>query len=269
MVSSNNRSLLIFSAVLILLLILASICVIVGFMLISPMIEEQLSGISDMTGNTAGNISGKSLAYISSPADKAVRVVDPSTKKVIATIRFDEPPTLAIPCPDGDLYVAADMSLYIVDIGDLKTIRNITYPGSVRRIAFSTDGGRAYVEYVSDDSANISVLDTSDYKSIGTMPNMPSSGRNDMAVSPDGKYLYVTNYDINTNASSLTVIDAGSGIALKDTPIAPDPKYMRITPDGHYLYICFGNAPVEVVNTKTLWVEGNLGFVGNSVEFSK
>jgi DNA-binding beta-propeller fold protein YncE len=269
MVSSNNRTLLFFSTVLILLLILASICIFVGFMLISPMIEEQLSGVSDTTDYTAGNLSGKPLAYISSPADSVVRVVDPSTKKVIATIRFDEPPSLAIPSPDGDLYVAADTSLYIVDTGDLKTIRNITFPGSVQRIAFSPDGSRAYVEYANGDSANITVLDTSEYTSIGTTSSMPGSQGNDVATSPDGKYLYVTNYDMNTNESFLSVIDAGSGVTLKDTPIAPDPKYMRITPDGRYLYICFGNAPVEVVNTKTLWVEGNLGFVGNSVEFSK
>jgi DNA-binding beta-propeller fold protein YncE len=266
MVSSKNRTALIFFVVLVLLLVMASICVIAGYMLISPLIKEQLS---DATGNMAGNISGKRLAYITVPADSSVRVVDPSVKRVVATVRFNEPPSLAIPGTGGDLYVAAGKSLYILDIGDLKIIRNITYPGTLRNIVSSPDGSQVYVEYESVDGVTISVLDTSDYVSIGTITDMPGSRDNDTVMSPDGKYLYVTGYDISTSAWSLEVIDAGSGVRLKSTPIAPDPKYMRITPDGRYLYICFENDPVEVVNTQTFWVEGNLGFIGNSVEFSR
>jgi DNA-binding beta-propeller fold protein YncE len=262
MVSSDNRTLLIFSTVLALLLILASVFVIAGYMLISPLIEKQLSG-------ETGNVTGKPLAYITTPADDSVRIVDPSTKRTVASVRFDEPPSLAIPGPDGDLYVAAGSSLYILDSGDLKTIRNITYAGPIRHIAFSPDRMRAFVEYNNDDSTTISVLDTSDYISTGTTTEMPGLLRNDTAMSPDGKYLYVTSYDLKTKTSFLEVIDADSGVKLKDTPIAPKPVYMRTTPNGRYLYICFENDAVEVVNTETLWVEGNLGFVGKSVEFSR
>jgi YVTN family beta-propeller protein len=349
---------LIFSIALILLLTIAVILIIVGISILSPAVEDQLSNIPIAQDENGGNFSGVQLAYVSSPIDYAVRAVDPSTKRVMATLNFTTMPVFAIPCPvSGDLYVASGNSLYIVDGKTLSSMVNITYPYPVQYIAFSPDGKRAYVDTNVGFMSRIMVIDTETKGQLSQIPDMAGliidgmqasldgkylymadmgSGNmvivdlhdqnitkkipcsqeggtdSDIALSPDGKYIYVslessdelavidagnltlqktihmpinnsrsvvaspdghyvytTNYDDDKRISTVTVINVSDDAVLKEITIGMEPLSMRISPDGKYLYICTAYDPVQVINTETMSVEKSLGFLGNHVEFSK
>ena len=161
MANVRNRTLLIFSIALIFFLAVGLIVVILGISMLTPAIESRLSDIPIAQDETGGNFSGMQLAYVSSPIDYAVRAVDPSTKRVVATLNFTTMPVFAIPCPEsGDLYVASGNSLYIVDGKTLSSMVNITYPYPVQYIAFSPDGKRAYVDTNVGFTSRIMVIDT-------------------------------------------------------------------------------------------------------------
>ncbi len=358
MASVNNRTLLIFSVILVLLLAFALICIIIGISILSPAIEDQLSDLPIAQDDIGGNFSGKQLAYVSSPIDYAVRAVDPSTKRVVAILNFTIMPVFAIPCPEsGDLYVASGNSLYIVDGKSLGTMVNITYPYPVQCIAFSPDGKRAYVDTNVGYASRIMVIDTGTKAQLSQIPDMagliidgmqtspdgkylymadtgsgslvivdlpglqiankipcsqeggtasdialspdgkriyvslassnelaiinaenqtlqktihmPINNSRSVAASPDGRYVYTTNYDENKRISTVTVNNVGDDTVLKEITVGMEPLSMRISPDGKYLYVCTAYDPVQVINTDTMSVEKSLGFVGNHVEFSK
>ena len=349
---------MIFSIALIFFLAVGLIVVILGISMLTPAIESQLSDIPIAQDDTGGNFSGMQLAYVSSPIDYAVRAVDPSTKRVVATLNFTTMPVFAIPCPEsGDLYVASGNSLYIVDGKTLSSMVNITYPYPVQYIAFSPDGKRAYVDtnvgfmsrimvidtetkgqlsqipdmagliidgmqasldgkylYMADmGSGNMVIVDLHDQNITKKIPcsqeggtasdtalspdgkhiyvslessdelavidavnltlqktiHMPINNSRSVVASPDGRYIYTTNYDDDKRISTVTVINVSDDTILKEITIGMEPLSMRISPDGKYLYICTAYDPVQVINTETMSVEKSLGFLGNHVEFSK
>ena len=349
---------MIFSIALIFFLAVGLIVVILGISMLTPAIESQLSDIPIAQDETGGNFSGMQLAYVSSPIDYAVRAVDPSTKRVVATLNFTTMPVFAIPCPEsGDLYVASGNSLYIVDGKTLSPMVNITYPYPVQYIAFSPDGKRAYVDtnvgfmsrimvidtetkgqlsqipdmagliidgmqaspdgkylYMADmGSGNLVIVDLHDQNITKKIPcsqeggtasdialspdgrhiyvslessdelavidagnltlqktmHMPINNSRSVVASPDGHYVYTTNYDDDKRISTVTVINVSDDTILKEITIGREPLSMRISPDGKYLYICTAYDPVQVINTETMSVEKSLGFLGNHVEFSK
>ena len=356
MANADNRTLLIFSVVLVMVLAIAIIAIIAGISIISPVIGDRLSDLPIMQEDIGGNFSGRQLAYICSPVDNTVRAVDPSTKRVVATMNFAEKPVLAIPCPDsGNLYVIVGNGLCIVDGNDLSTMVNITYQYPVKRIAFSPDGRRAYIEIgdeynswflvtntgtkesltesstfegtgrdgvqvspdgkylyladndfgslvvinlhdltvakkifcslggkasdvaVSPDGGNVyvSFASSNDLSIINTKNltlekniHMPIANSRSVAASPDGRYVYATNYDDKKRISTVAVISTVNDAVIKEIAISQDPLSMRISPDGNYLYVCTAYDPVQVINTETLSVK-SLGFVGSHVEFSK
>lgn len=358
MASVNNRTLLIFSIVLIFLLVLGIIFIIIGISILSPAIEDQLSDLPIAQDDIGGNFSGRQLAFVCCPIDNAVRAVDPSTKRVVATLNFTTMPVFAIPCPEsGDLYVASGNRLYIVDGKGLGTMVNITYPYPVQCIAFSPDGKRAYVDTNVGFASRIMVIDAGTKVQLSQIPDiagliidgmqtspdgkylymadmgsgslviadlqvlqiankipcsqeggtasdialspdgkliyvslessdelavisaenmtlektmhMPINNSRSVAASPDGQYVYTTNYDENNRISTVTVYNVGDDTVLKEITIGMEPLSMRISPDGKYLYVCTAYDPVQVINTETMSVEKSLGFVGNHVEFSK
>jgi YVTN family beta-propeller protein len=63
---------------------------------------------------------------------------------------------------------------------------------------------------------------------------------NSMAITPDGKTLYVVNAPISpgTVQGSVTPIRVATNHALKAIPVGADPIAILITPDGATAYVC-------------------------------
>ena len=247
---------MIFSVVLIFLLVIGLIVIIVGISLLSPAIEDQLSGLPITQDNIGGDFSSRQLAYVCSPVDQTVRAVDPSTNRVVATLNFTEGPVLAIPCPDGgDLYVAAGNNLYIVDGKSLGAMMNITYPYPLRNIAFSPDGSRAYVEISDGNISRIMVINTETKDNLARIPDMAGPGSDGMQVSPDGKYLYLTDGD----HGSLVVVDLSNFTILKTilcSSVGGQASDVAVSPDGRHIYVSLWSSDeLAVISAENLTLE--------------
>jgi YVTN family beta-propeller protein len=70
-----------------------------------------------------------------------------------------------------------------------------------------------------------------------------------LAVSPDGKTLYVT----QLFAMTVTAIDVGSGQVLKTAPVIAEPYTCLVSADGRFLFVSiWGGSMVEVLDAKSL-----------------
>jgi len=87
----------------------------------------------------------------------------------------------------------------------------------------------------------------------------------DLTVSPDGKTIYVTHYDLvklgkmtpadpSLGYSNLIVIDAASMNVTKRVPLCPAAHGVRLTPDGKTLYSTCGADEIAVVDLTNLTI---------------
>ncbi len=150
------------------------------------------------------------LAYVTSTVTKAVSVVDLATNAVIA----------AIPIPAGPpVYVA-----------------------------FTPDGAHAYVSVF--DEANpaansIVVVDTASRSVTATIPaeKYPYA----IAVSPNGRQVYVPNHD----ADLISVIDTATNTVTNKITVRPNPHSVAFSVDGRRAYVAnHASNVVTVLDTK-------------------
>ena len=65
-----------------------------------------------------------------------------------------------------------------------------------------------------------------------------SATPSDMALSPDGSHLYVTNPPLDNTNGSLLVMDAGSGVVAQDVPGGGGGgSRVAVSPDGSSIYV--------------------------------
>ena len=111
------------------------------------------------------------------------------------------------------------------------------------------DGGIEVDAFITDPlSGKVFVINTATNMSIGS-PILTDSLPVGVAVSPDGRYAYVS----NNNSSTISVIDTVSRTVVPVNVAAP-PIGIAVTPDGKYVYV---TSPGPIMN--------NNGFTGNTV----
>ncbi len=133
-------------------------------------------------------------AYVANGASNTVSVIDANTQQIVATIPVDNTPTYVVGAPDGT---------------------------------------RVYVSNA--NSATVSVIDTSTnrvIKSIGVYGGAYAQIPGGLAISPEGKNLYVSTYD-GTISLIDTTTNAWKGLWF----IRPGITNMEVSPDGKRLYI--------------------------------
>jgi YVTN family beta-propeller protein len=108
--------------------------------------------------------------------------------------------------------------------------------------------------YITDPlSGKIFVFNTANNTSVGA-PILAGSLPVGVAVSPDGRYTYVTN---NGN-STLSIIDTVTHVVVGSTNVASGPIGVAVTPNGKFVYV---TSPGPIMNSN--------GFVGNTVAVIK
>ena len=129
---------------------------------------------------------------------------------------------------------------------------SLPYFSSVYAIAVTPDGRHAYVPYffyTSDPwSENVAIIDTTTNTVVKTVLVETTSVDailGGVAVTPDGKYVYMTN-----GIGSVTVIDTASNTIVKTVPVGTTPSGVAVTPDGKHVYVTNqGSNGVSVINT--------------------
>lgn len=86
-----------------------------------------------------------------------------------------------------------------------------------------------------------------------------------VAVSPDGRRLYVVNsYQGNGPAGSVSVLAAATGAVIATIPVGPDPQQVALSPDGTHAYVTnFGDGTVSAIDAGTDRVMATLQATGH------
>jgi YVTN family beta-propeller protein len=132
--------------------------------------------------------------------------------------------------------------------------------GVAASLATSQDGNLLYVSIWS--GYDLSVIDARNLVLETTIPLSARSSAG-VSVSPDNKLVYVTNYDDGT----ISIVNASSNTVVNVVQIGVHPRDIEITPDGRYLYVCFDDQNVKILDTATMNVVKTLDYTGSSVEF--
>jgi len=184
------------------------------------------------------------LLYVTAELDKAVDVVDPATRKVIAQI-----PTGAIEShmivisPDGTRAYTANVAAGSVSVLDLKKrtlVTVIPVAKIVQRISISADGKRVFTH--DQDTPRIAVIDTATNKVASWIPvpatvyssSPTADGRKLLASSPSGK---------------IFVIDLATAKVEESFDIPPALGELLLTPDGKFAFVsCPQAGTIEVLD---------------------
>jgi YVTN family beta-propeller protein len=184
------------------------------------------------------------LLYVTAELDKAVSVIDPATRKVIAEI-----PTGAIEShmvvisPDGTRAYTANVAAGSVSVLDLKQrtlITVIPVAKIVQRISISADGKRVFTH--DQDTPRIAVIDTTTNK-VASWISVPSTvysssptadGRKLLAASPAGK---------------IFVIDLASAKLEESFDIPAASGELLLAPGGKFAFVsCPQAGTIEVLD---------------------
>ena len=179
------------------------------------------------------------LLYVTAELAKAVDVIDPATRKVIAEIPTGAPEShMIVISPDGRRAYTANVGAGSVSVLDLRKrtlITVIPIAKTVQRISISPDGKHVFTH--DQDTPRIAVIDTSTNTIAGwiSLPatvytSVPASdGHTLLAASPSGK-LFVINLATSKVAKSFD-IPAATGELL-------------LSPDGRFAFVSCPQAGV-------------------------
>jgi YVTN family beta-propeller protein len=184
------------------------------------------------------------LLYVTAELAKAVDVIDPATRKVIAEI-----PTGAIEShmlvisPDGSRAYTANVAAGSVSVLDLKQqtlVTVIPVAKIVQRISISSDGKRVFTH--DQDTPRIAIIDATTNK-VASWISLPATvysssptadGRKLLAASPSGK---------------IFVVDLASAKLEESFDIPPALGELLLAPDGRFAFVsCPQAGTIEVLD---------------------
>jgi YVTN family beta-propeller protein len=190
--------------------------------------------------------------FISNEDAGTASILDLKTGAIVQTLPVGEEPEGVRTSPDGRfVYVTAetDHDITVIDTGSDEVVAHIVVGHRPRDVAFTSDGSRAFVS--SEIDGTISVIDVPNHAVIDTF-SLPKDSRSmGVLVSPDDKWLYVS----NGRSQTVCVIDIETGEVTDEVEAGPRPWGIGLGTDGKRLYTANGPAnDVSVIDTETLEV---------------
>lgn len=201
---------------------------------------------------------GRTLYALNSGISVAVQTIsllDTATGQFKGSLEgFNGPNAMAV-LPDGKTaYVAnygfydyktvnvskVDSTLSLVSLESGQILKKIVVQRGPDSLVLSSDAATLYCANVYDNS--VSVIDTSTNTVTTTITDKSILGPFTIALTPDGKSLYVNNYGNplfpnRTDSNTVTVIDTATKAVTKVIPVGSSPSGLAITPNGKYAYV--------------------------------
>jgi YVTN family beta-propeller protein len=185
------------------------------------------------------------LLYVTAELAKAIDVVDPSTRKVLAEIPTgQEQSHMLVLSPDGRRGYTANVgagSVSVLDLAKRSLITTIPVAKSVQRISISADGQRVFTH--DQDAPRIAVIETATNK-ITSWIGLPNAA---YASEPtcDGHWLLA----LSMVANRLFVVDLQTLKVAQSLEVPKGSSEILVRPDGEVAYISGTRAgKIAVIN---------------------
>lgn len=180
--------------------------------------------------------------YVTNFGSASVSVIDATQGKVIATIQTPAGPHGLTTSPDGRfLYVACldGQALAVIDTTKNTLAETLPLPDNAHPYSVVADKAGRYL-YVTDNFfGRVLVVDTTKLQDPAhAIVGAGKAGQQPvlLAISPDGKRLYVTN-----SGGNLTVLDIAANptrpAVVATVPVGRSPHGVAVTPDGRYVVV--------------------------------
>ncbi len=199
------------------------------------------------------------LLFVANQMEHSVLLVDPMSKRVLATVGVDINGHEVAVSPDGRFgYVpiygntwvgkpgSNGSTIHVVDLRRGRTVAVIDLGKEVRPHCahFGPDG----LLYVSAELANaIYIVDTKTRSLVGEIPT-GASHTHMLVISPDGRRIYTA----NNEAGSVSVLDLRARTLLATIPISKKVQRISISPDGKFVFTQDQQTPrIVVIDTAT------------------
>ena len=191
-------------------------------------------------GVTATKVGSDVLLYVTATNNGEVTVINASTTAIVTTIDVSDPTsglsgsTGIAASPDGsNVYVANLTGKQIVAIETAtNTVSNrITLTDSPSNVTVNGNGSLVYASVAGEQ---VAVIDTSGTVPVTYIPlTAPGTDPYDVALTPDGNFLFTTNQAAHT--MSIVPIAGGANLAVRiEEPILPpgrtEPRYVAFVP---------------------------------------
>jgi len=195
-------------------------------------------------------------AYVANAGSGTVSVINTGTKKVTATVTVGNTPYSLAVTPNGAfVYVANTNSNNVSVISTLtnKVVATVPVDSQPQFLAISPDGSLVYVPNMG--SNDISVIQTADNTVLGAIGVDGAWGA---AVSPDGHWLYATDYTSGA-ANLVTVIDTSTFAVSATIVVGQNPVVTSFSQDSAFAYVANpASNNVSVINTASKAVVGTI-----------
>jgi YVTN family beta-propeller protein len=155
-------------------------------------------------------------------------------------------PAIADASPTSFAYVTDDNGLSVVNTSTNTVVATVADARGVA-VAVASDGAYAYVA-----GDGFSVVDTATDAVVATVALPEGSDPTALAITPNGQFAYITNYD-----GTVTVINIPAGLVVANIalPAGSEPNGVAITPAGTFAYVSnfggYGSPGVSVISTAT------------------
>jgi YVTN family beta-propeller protein len=191
------------------------------------------------------------MLYVSAELAKAVDVIDPKSRKVVAELPTGQVDShMFVLSPDGSRAYTANVyegSVSVVDVRGRTLLATIPVAESVQRISISPDGHSLYTH--DQKKPRIAVIDTAK-NAVAKWWELPEVVYSS-ALTPDGRMLVA-----NAPEGKLFVLDTASGKVTHSYSIPAALGETMVSPEGTHVYVsCPAAGTIEILNLKTWELE--------------